>query len=449
MAYRRVEITVPTEYKDEAEAAMIEILTDFNPAHKKHLTMVSGEDDVVFTVNLHPNQTGEFLHRLEGKVGIGVKYGLATILDAQAAKPSIPQPISIEERLKRQGKHRKVSWLEKYGEDRTSIEEIHTAISGGNSLDFNFWCFLTGAAIIAAGGLATGSAVMVVASMLISPLMGPILAMVFGIQTQDWKMACKGFVNEAMAASVTFAFGMIFGFMCHPLAESLAWPTTEMAGRGNAANFLVGVIFAVASGVIVGVAVTGGGINSLVGVAISASLLPPIVNSGMLCAFAIAHSNNDLRASDSPVPKANQVATSAYDSEGYLLRSGSQMGICYAVQTELGGCELSSLGGKFDEDKFPEIKAYGVDKNELMTQAVWSLALYCMNVCVIGTVCLLTFKVKHLVPDPYDKMGQSWSDPKVHKKALEMKRQHVANHRKKVVNATTTLNPVAHAVAAK
>jgi hypothetical protein len=31
----------------------------------------------------------------------------------------------------------------------------------------------------------------------------------------------------------------------------------------------------------------GGGVNALVGVAISASLLPPIVNCGICCAFAI------------------------------------------------------------------------------------------------------------------------------------------------------------------
>lgn len=46
-------------------------------------------------------------------------------------------------------------------------------------------------------------------------------------------------------------------------------------------------MFAITSGVVVGTAVTSGGVNSLVGVAISASLLPPLVNCGICLAFAI------------------------------------------------------------------------------------------------------------------------------------------------------------------
>ena len=60
-----------------------------------------------------------------------------------------------------------------------------------------------------------------------------------------------------------------------------------MTGRGDPVNLLAGLVVATASGFVVGVAITGGGVNALVGVAISASLLPPIVNCGMCCAFAI------------------------------------------------------------------------------------------------------------------------------------------------------------------
>lgn len=61
----------------------------------------------------------------------------------------------------------------------------------------------------------------------------------------------------------------------------------HQAGRGSIDNFIIGIAFAVASGIVVGVSVTGGGVNSLVGVAISASLLPPVVNIGMCLAYSI------------------------------------------------------------------------------------------------------------------------------------------------------------------
>ena len=55
-----------------------------------------------------------------------------------------------------------------------------------------------------------------------------------------------------------------------PFAEHNEWPTAEMAGRGNVINFYASIVIAAASGIVVGVGVTSGGINSLVGTAISA-----------------------------------------------------------------------------------------------------------------------------------------------------------------------------------
>jgi len=59
--------------------------------------------------------------------------------------------------------------------DRASIEEIDEAVSAGNVLTFNYVVLLLCAALIACIGLATNSATVIIAAMLISPLMGPIL----------------------------------------------------------------------------------------------------------------------------------------------------------------------------------------------------------------------------------------------------------------------------------
>mmetsp|Transcript_34335 Transcript_34335/g.67625 ORF Transcript_34335/g.67625 Transcript_34335/m.67625 type:complete len:250 (+) Transcript_34335:177-926(+) len=74
------------------------------------------------------------------------------------------------------------------------------------------------------------------------------------------------------------------------MAEEYGWPTDEMSGRGTRWNLVVGVMIAIPSGV--GVALgkietKGGGISSLIGVAISASLLPPAVNCGVLWAYSL------------------------------------------------------------------------------------------------------------------------------------------------------------------
>lgn len=72
--------------------------------------------------------------------------------------------------------------------------------------------------------------------------------------------------------------------------SSDSWPTAEMKSRGMLRSLWVGVLIALPSGAGVAISVLGGNAGSLVGVAISASLLPPACNAGMLWAYAIVSS---------------------------------------------------------------------------------------------------------------------------------------------------------------
>ncbi len=56
------------------------------------------------------------------------------------------------------------------------------------------------------------------------------------------------------------------------------WPTDEMMARGKLKGMVVGAMIAVPSGAGVALSILAGNAGSLVGVAISASLLPPAVN---------------------------------------------------------------------------------------------------------------------------------------------------------------------------
>ena len=105
--------------------------------------------------------------------------------------------------------------------------------------------------------------------------------------------ACSGLLTSCCRLgrsswiAMTWVAGAALGMGFAPFAEHNEWPTAEMAGRGNVVNFYASIVVAAASGVVVGVGVTSGGVNALVGTAISASLLPPIVNSGMLCSVYV------------------------------------------------------------------------------------------------------------------------------------------------------------------
>ena len=60
-----------------------------------------------------------------------------------------------------------------------------------------------------------------------------------------------------------------------------------MLSRGELRSLWVGVLIATPSGAGVALSVLGGNAGSLVGVAISASLLPPAVNCGLFWAMSI------------------------------------------------------------------------------------------------------------------------------------------------------------------
>ena len=74
------------------------------------------------------------------------------------------------------------------------------------------------------------------------------------------------------------------------MAES--WPTSEMLSRGTRATFLCGIPIAFFSGLGVALSVLDDQTSSLVGVAISASLLPPAVNCGMMLIVAAVEDND-------------------------------------------------------------------------------------------------------------------------------------------------------------
>merc|ERR1719495_1601766 len=164
-------------------------------------------------------------------------------------------------------------------------------VRGNTQLEFDYITFVVIASVIAAGGLAVNSTVSVVASMLVSPIMGPVLAVTFGtmIRTQDnATLMIQGMWVEAISLLICMLVGFIVSlcFIGLDVTEFYEWPTGEMTGRGQPKVMYEGLLIAVPSGVGVSIGLLDSDMCPLVGVAISASLLPPAVNTGMLLAYS-------------------------------------------------------------------------------------------------------------------------------------------------------------------
>ena len=181
---------------------------------------------------------------------------------------------------------------------RMLVAEVVNGIKAGSEFTFDYLLLVILASIIAFFGLLENSSVVLVASMLVSPIMGPILAGIFGCIIGDVQLRNRGIQHELISLGICILVGFVFGLLFSLIGANNyyqrdldKWPTPEMMSRGDARSLVTGIAIAIPSGAGVALSVLGGNVGSLVGVAISASLLPPAVNAGLFWSIACMHSS--------------------------------------------------------------------------------------------------------------------------------------------------------------
>lgn len=93
-----------------------------------------------------------------------------------------------------------------------------------------------------------------------------------------------------------YVFGAIVLIFLNEWNSEMVFPTAEMKSRGELRVLWVGTLVALPSGAAVALSILSGSQSSLIGVAISASLLPPCVNAGILWSYAtirLIHSHSE------------------------------------------------------------------------------------------------------------------------------------------------------------
>lgn len=166
----------------------------------------------------------------------------------------------------------KLTWLELSGEEK---EEVSTKI--GEDIDSNglYWTELTLSSIIATFGLLQNSVAVIIGAMLIAPLLKPIQGIAFGIANGRsktiWRSA-KLLINSVLVAILV---AWIFSVL-----TPLRTETSEILARTspNILDFFV----AIASGILALLSLSYKKLSSsIAGVAMSASLLPPLAVIGI------------------------------------------------------------------------------------------------------------------------------------------------------------------------
>nr|CAD7203222.1 unnamed protein product [Timema douglasi] len=243
----------------------------------------------------------------------------ATICSPRSAK-------MMDDRMTERKEHAKNTAWNKFVTSvraRLTVAQVVEGVKANASLTFDFLVLLLVASLVSALGLAYDSTVILVSSMLFSPLIvsvplqgqfipasvaylanalvvlsstaedgeikvpisGPVMAGTFGTVIGDRSLQKMGVLNELFGLGISLVVGFLYGILMGLTGQG-DWPTMEMTSRGEFQGLWVGAVVAIASGAAVSIAILGDNTSSLVGVAISVSLLPTAVNAGLLWALA-------------------------------------------------------------------------------------------------------------------------------------------------------------------
>jgi len=141
-----------------------------------------------------------------------------------------------------------------------------------------FWILLTLAGIIASAGVAADSTAMVIGAMIVAPLMTPIMGTAFSLVLGDRNHLIRSllavFGGGLLVISIAFLFGM---------ADPINFPIDENSQISSRIHpRLLDLIAALATGMVGAVALVRSDISdTLPGVAIAISLVPPLAVAGL------------------------------------------------------------------------------------------------------------------------------------------------------------------------
>lgn len=132
---------------------------------------------------------------------------------------------------------------------RLTVAQVVAGVKAQGELTFDFVAFIILAGMIAALGLMDNNVVSIIAAMLVSPLMGPIMAITFGIIVRDRALTKLGLKTELIGLFICLLFGFFFGLLNAfwgdiPPYEGTSWspsrwPNPEMSSRYCEAKVIV------------------------------------------------------------------------------------------------------------------------------------------------------------------------------------------------------------------
>ncbi|WP_298523041.1 DUF389 domain-containing protein [uncultured Methanobrevibacter sp.] len=169
--------------------------------------------------------------------------------------------------------------------DSASNEEIRTRLLDGGQVTGTNMCVLVCAMVIASVGLNVSSTAVIIGAMLISPLMGSILASAYASISSDYPLLRKHITGFAIQIAISVTAASLY-FFFSPVKE----PTVELLARTSPNFFDVLIAFFGGLAGIIGQTRQDKTNTVIPGVAIATALMPPLCT----CGYSIANGRWDM-----------------------------------------------------------------------------------------------------------------------------------------------------------
>ena len=253
MALRLIEIVLQKKHLDE--------IRNFLESHDiiEHRELKLYSDKMLVRILVEAEQSGPILNFLDQNYVS--KNNHLVVLPVEAVIPRLEEikPVTVK----------------KQTGTRISSEELYEDIQSSAKYSRTYMAMLILATIVALIGLNNNSILSILGAMVIAPMLGPIIALSLGMALGDSKLLLRSFITAVIGFYIVVILSYIFGMhvVVDPTLPEISTRTTLHHGD---------ITIAIASGCAGALAFTSGVAETIIGVMVAVSLLPPLVTSAML-----------------------------------------------------------------------------------------------------------------------------------------------------------------------
>ncbi len=155
-------------------------------------------------------------------------------------------------------------------------EALYDKVLKGTEISADFIAFVVLSALVAAIGIMTDSIAVVIGAMVIAPLLGPNLALSFGITLGDKDLIAQSIKANSLGLGLTLLMAGIMGFS---MPQEIYVESDEFLSRTQVGY--EAIILAFAAGIAGVLSLTSGVSSAMVGVMVAVAMMPPAVVLGI------------------------------------------------------------------------------------------------------------------------------------------------------------------------